>query len=129
MIVAIDFDGTIVEDHFPEIGNMKPGADEAINSLYNQGYTIIIWTCRTGINKARAVEWLAKKGIKWHYINESCKNNVLKYGGRDTRKVYADLYIDDKGLINPLPPWPEIYQMIRDRIPTYGDKVIMEGQL
>lgn len=128
-IVAIDFDGTIVEDKFPEIGELKPGAVEAINALYKAGYTIIIWTCRTGINKARSVEFLAKQGIKWHYINEGSKANVKAYGGVDTRKVFADVYVDDKGLLRPLPPWNEIYEQIREQLPTYADKVGREGFL
>lgn len=129
MIVAIDFDGTIVEDQFPDIGKMRIGAKEAINKLYDAGYTIIIWTCRTKIHKARCVEFLARNGIKFHYINESCKTNVMKYGGIDTRKVYADIYVDDKGLLKPLPSWEDIHDMIRDRLPTYADKVAREGYL
>lgn len=116
MIIAIDFDGTIVEDRFPEVGNMIPGAKEVINGFYQQGYTIIIWTSRSGIELARAVEWLAKNGIKYHRVNESCPENLKKYGGRDTRKVFADIYVDDKGLI-PLPPdWHEIKEMITDKL-------------
>lgn len=129
MIIAIDFDGTIVEDHFPEIGKMIDGAREVINKLYDEGYTIIIWTCRTRINKARAIEFLALNGIKYHRFNESSLANLRQYNNIDTRKVYADLYIDDKGLMKPLPPWSEIYEMVHDRVPTYGDKVAREGYL
>lgn len=112
MIIAIDFDGTIIEDRFPDIGEMKQGAGEAINALYAEGFTIIIWSCRNGINKARAIEWLVRAGIKFHYFNQSCADNVKKYGS-DTRKVYADLYIDDKG-VNPLPGWDELYWIVKD---------------
>lgn len=129
MIIAIDFDGTIVEDHFPEIGKMVDGAREVINRLYDEGYTIIIWTCRTKINKARAIEFLVRNGVKYHYFNESSVANLRIYDWVDTRKVYADLYIDDKGLMKPLPPWSEIYEMVHDRVPTYGDKVAREGFL
>jgi hypothetical protein len=130
MIIAIDFDGTIVRDKYPEIGEIKDGAKEAINQLYADGYTIIIWSCRTGIDKARAIEWLVKQGIKFHYFNESCKWNVALYGGVDTRKVFADIYVDDRGLLAPLPHWDEIYWMVIDRIPIKReDKVIREGHL
>lgn len=128
MILAIDFDGTIVDDQFPDVGNMKQGAAEAINQLYADGYTIIIWTCRTGINKARAVEFLARNGVKWHYFNESSYHNLKAHNFRDTRKVYADLYIDDR-MIGKLPTWDEIYWIVRDLLPTYSDKVIREGFL
>jgi hypothetical protein len=114
-IIAIDFDGTIVEDQFPEIGKLMPGAKEAINELYHSGdVTIIIWTCRNGINMLRAVEFLAREGIKYHYINQSCPDNVRKYGS-DTRKVYADIYIDDKGL-GKLPEWSEIREHLQERL-------------
>lgn len=116
MIIAIDFDGTIVRDRFPDIGEMIPGAKEVINDFYAQGNRIIIWTSRTGIELARAVEWLARSGIKYHLVNESCPDNVRKYGGRDTRKIFADIYVDDKGLI-PLPDsWHEIKEMIIDKV-------------
>lgn len=129
MIIAIDFDGTIVEDRFPEIGKMIDGAREVINRLYEEGYEIIIWSCRTRVDKARAIECLAKNGIRYHRFNESSLVNLKQYNNVDTRKVYADLYIDDKGLMKPLPPWSEIYEMVHDRVPTYGDKVAREGFL
>ncbi len=116
MIIAIDFDGTIVEDCFPEVGKMIPGAKEVINELYAEGNKIIIWTSRSGIALARAIEWLVKSGIRYHHINESCPDNLKEYGGKDTRKVFADIYIDDKGLINLPPDWYEIREMIRDKL-------------
>lgn len=116
MIIAIDFDGTIVRDRFPDIGEMMPGAKPVINSFFEEGNTIIIWTSRTGVELAKAVEWLAINGIKYHRINESCPDTVKKYGGRDTRKIFADIYIDDKGLV-PLPEdWWEIAEMIIDKM-------------
>jgi predicted mannosyl-3-phosphoglycerate phosphatase (HAD superfamily) len=115
MIIAIDFDGTIVEDKFPEIGEMMPGAAEVINELYHSGHKIIIWTSRQGINLLRAIEWMAKNGIRYHHINESCPQNVAAYGN-DTRKIFADIYIDDKSLIPPPGDWQQIREMIRDKI-------------
>lgn len=113
-ILAIDFDGTIVDDCFPDVGNLKPGAKEAINDLYDAGFKVIIWTCRSGVNLLKAVEFLAKEGVKYHHINQSCPDNVKLYGC-DTRKVYADIYVDDKGLLQ-LPHWIEIKAMIEQRL-------------
>jgi len=128
LILAIDFDGTIVDDKHPEIGELKDGAKEAINQLYNDGYTIIIWSCRNGIHKARAIEFLVKSGIKFHRFNESCPVNLSEHKGVDTRKVYANLYIDDRMLFK-LPTWDEIYWIVRDLVPTYADRVGLEGFL
>jgi len=127
-ILAIDFDGTIVDDQFPAIGNMVPGAKETINELYAMGYEIIIWTSRTHIRLLEAIEWLAKNGIKYHRVNESSPVNLRMYGNKDSRKIFADMYIDDRG-VNPLPTWPEIMETIRDRHPLYADKVGRDGFL
>ena len=128
MIIAIDFDGTIVTDTFPAIGELKPNAKKTINRLKNEGYYIIIWTCRTHIRLLEAIDFLVKSGIKYDQINQSCPENVRQYNGIDSRKVYADLYIDDKG-IGVLPDWLEIYTIVHDRLPTYSDKVIRDGYL
>ena len=127
-ILAIDFDGTIVKDQFPDIGEMVDGAKEAINQLYSDGYTIIIWSCRTGIKKAEAINWLVMQGIKFHYFNKSSYENLKKYDFVDTRKVFANLYIDDR-MLTKLPTWDEIYWIVRDLVPTYADKVAREGHL
>lgn len=127
-ILAIDFDGTIVEDQFPGIGKMIPGAKETINELYALGYEIIIWTSRTHIRMLEAVEWLAKNGIKYHRINESSPANLRMYGNVDTRKIFAHMYIDDRGY-HPLPPWNEIKEAVIERHPLYADKVARDGQL
>lgn len=129
-IIAIDFDGTIVEDRFPEIGNVKPGAKEVLTKLYKEGYYLILWTCRTDLRLAQAVKFLAENGIKFHQFNNSCPVNVEQFSGIDTRKVYADLYIDDKGLYQPLPSWDDLYEMIHQYyLPTYADKVALDGFL
>lgn len=127
-ILAIDFDGTIVHDNFPGIGELRPNAKESINKLYKEGYFIIIWTCRTLTRMQECIDFLDQNEVKYHLVNISCPTNVEKYSGVDTRKVFADLYIDDKGLIL-LPDWESIYDIVHDRCPTYGDKVAREGFL
>jgi len=127
-IIAIDFDGTIVDDQFPEIGKLIPGAKENINKLYSEGYEIIIWSCRNGINKAKAIEWLVKNGIKFHRFNESSYHNLKEHDFKDTRKVFANMYIDDRQP-TPLPAWSELYNIIHEKLPTYSDKVALEGFL
>ena len=127
-IIAIDFDGTIVEDKFPQIGELKEGARATINALKHEGYFIIIWTCRTGAKMLEAEAFLRKEGVLFDVINESSPANLAKYEGRDTRKVYAHIYIDDNA-VTPLPHWDEIYQLVHDKLPTYADKVICEGQI
>lgn len=110
MIIAIDFDGTIVEDRYPHIGNLRKNSQETIEQLHKDGHYIIIWTCRTGSKRHEVKKFLKENEIPYHQINKSNPENVAKYG-LDTRKVFADVYIDDKG-ITPLPEWHEIYYLI-----------------
>ena len=115
-IIAIDFDGTIVEDRYPAIGPLKPGAKSVINWFYDTGCKIIIWTSRAGAPLEAAIQFLSDNGIKYHHVNESCPDNTAQYGGVDTRKIFADVYIDDKSL-SPLPEdWYAIASIITDKL-------------
>lgn len=109
-IIAIDFDGTIVEDAYPAIGRLKPGAKKALNQLYNHDeiYTIIN-TCRSGEQLIDAVNFLIENGIKFNRINDNYPDNIKKYG--NTRKVFADVYIDASNLTG-MPAWDLVYDLI-----------------
>lgn len=128
MIIAIDFDGTIVEDRFPQIGELRPGAVEAIQYFRQRGFYLILWTCRTDKRLAEAAQFCGENGLHFDAYNSSCPSNIDKFSGNDTRKVYADLYIDDKTHA-PLPSWPELVELINVRFPSYADEVIREGYL
>lgn len=100
-IIAIDFDGTIVEDKFPEIGELRPRAAHCIKALRDKGHQLILWTCRgTGeelIYKDKlkeAVEFCAKNSIFFDAINE----NVLGSPHVAEPKIYFDYVIDDKSV-------------------------------
>ncbi len=109
MIIAIDFDGTIVDHIFPDIGDIKPNAKEVINRLFDEDHYIIIWTCRYEPNDVRAMmEYLAVQGIKYHALNQNCPN--LDFSPRP--KIYADVYIDDRNLGGIPENWEVIYQII-----------------
>lgn len=127
MIIAVDFDGTIVKDEYPAIGEERPGAVETLRRLRTEGYSLILWTCRTGQHLAEAVKWCADRGVRFSAINASLRSEVIKYGS-DTRKIGASMYIDDRGVAK-LPEWDELYDIIHDRVPTYADKVANEGWL
>ena len=93
MIIAIDFDGTIVHDRFPEVGEMMEGADCCIQRLRGDGHYIIINTCRNGETLIDAINFLLEKRIPFDRVNDNHPGKTAEYGA--TRKVYADLYIDD----------------------------------
>lgn len=103
-ILAIDFDGTIVEDKYPEIGQMRPKAAKVIGRL-KKDYFLILNTCRTGEKLNEALSFLDRHGIQFDLVNKNHPALIEKYG--DTRKIFADYYIDDRNLAG-LPPWEDV---------------------
>ena len=112
--IAIDFDGTIVENAYPEVGELRENAKSIINQLYEDGHTLIINTCRSGRYSDEAKDFLIRNKIKFHFFNENCPTLIQKYRG-DCRKISADVYIDDR-CIGGLPSWLEIYELIQNKI-------------
>lgn len=117
MIIAVDFDGTLCEMKYPEIGTIKPYARDVMKKLKEDGHYIIIWTCRTKQHLIEAVNWLLANDIPFDRINDHNPDNAAKYGDAG-QKVYAHLYIDDKQIYG-LPTWPEIYDFVRNTEEKY----------
>tara|TARA_B110001452_G_C14880718_1_gene307900 strand:+ start:113 stop:514 length:402 start_codon:yes stop_codon:yes gene_type:complete len=109
-ILAIDFDGTVAEDSFPEVGALIKDADTIIRKLKQDGHDIIINTCRTGKYEGLAEYFLIKNKIPFDYINSNLPR-VIDFYKQDCRKVSADYYIDNRN-IGGLPSWKEIYEII-----------------
>ena len=70
MIIAVDFDGTIVENRYPEIGEEIPFATETIRMLISERNRIILWTVREGKYLEDAVAWCRERGIEFYAINK-----------------------------------------------------------
>jgi hypothetical protein len=94
-IIAVDFDGTLCERKYPDIGAPITPVIEYVKERKAAGDIIILWTCRVGVHLENAVEWCKRQGLTFDYINENAPERVGQYGG-DTRKISADEYIDDK---------------------------------
>lgn len=112
--LAIDFDDTIVESLYPNIGELRKDAKEIINKLYEEGHYIIINTCRAEDYELMAEQFLNQHQIHFHKMNANRAQDILFFG-MDCRKISADVYIDDKNLmslISGMPPWKEIYKFI-----------------
>jgi len=71
MTISIDFDGTIVDHEFPDIGPLLPGALKTIRKLQDNGHKIIMWTCRDGEYLVKAVEFMADHDISFDAINQN----------------------------------------------------------
>lgn len=109
LIIAVDFDGTIVEDRYPQIGPAKIFAFETLKELQNKGYRLILWTYRSGEKLEEAVDFCKKNGLDFYAVNNSYPEE--KYKGKTSRKINADVFIDDRSL-GELPGWGEIYQLL-----------------
>ena len=109
MTIAVDFDGTIVEHKYPEIGKEKPFAIQTLRTLQQEGNRIILFTSREGELLDDAVAYCHKKGLDFFAVNSNQPADALF--SRQTSKVIADVYIDDKNL-GGLPDWTDIYRMI-----------------
>lgn len=96
MVIAIDFDGTCVTHAFPNVGK-EIGAVDVIKALVNKGHKIILFTMRDLEYLTPAVAWFEKNDIPLYGIND---NPGAKWS--ISRKVYADMYIDDMALGMPL---------------------------
>lgn len=109
-IIAVDFDGTIVEDAYPKIGKPMPFAFDALRKLSAEGHRIILWTYRYGKELQQAVEFCESNGLHFYAVNKSYPEE--EYDRKKmSRKINADIFIDDRN-IGGLKGWGELYQEI-----------------
>ena len=99
-IIAVDFDGTLCENRFPEIGKPNFVLIEGLRELRRAGNKIILWTCRVDHWLEEAVGWCKALGLEFDEVNNNLPEKIEKWGN-DTRKIYADIYIDDKAMEPP----------------------------
>ena len=98
MIIAIDFDGTVVDNRFPQIGPDAPLAVATLKKLVNEGHKLILFTMRSGKPLGEALEWFKEKGIYlW-----GAQYNPDQAKWSQSNKCYAEIYIDDAALGCPL---------------------------
>lgn len=97
-IIAVDFDGTLVTDEFPEIGEPHPYVFGLVKAAQSKGVKVILWTCRTGKNLEDAVAVCKAQGFTPDEVNENLPEVITCFGG-SARKVYANEYWDDKAVV------------------------------
>lgn len=113
MIIAVDFDGTIVEHEYPRIGKEKPFAFYTLKKLQAEGHQIILWTSRQGSALDEAVDFCRRHGVEFYAVNKNFPEEI--WDGSIGRKIVADIYIDDRNL-GGFPGWGEAYQMINEQL-------------
>ena len=117
MVIAVDFDGTIVEHEYPEIGKEIPFATATLRKLMDDGHRLILWTVREGDLLEEAVKWCRKRGVEFYAINRNYEEETHEDNPSYARKLKAQMFIDDRN-IGGLPEWGVIYELISRRI-TY----------
>lgn len=94
-IIAVDFDGTLVTNAFPRIGEPKQEVIDMIKRMKSRGAKIILWTCRGGHYLDDALRACEELGLEFDAVNENLPE-VNERMGSDSRKIVADLYVDDR---------------------------------
>ena len=94
-IIAVDFDGTLCVNKWPGIGQPNHNLIRHLINQQRKGNKIILWTCRTGKRLLDAISWCAKLGLEFDAVNENIPEMIKEFG-EDTRKIFANEYIDDR---------------------------------
>lgn len=118
MKIAVDFDGTIVENQFPRIGKERIFAFRTLAEMQKNGHQLILWTCRAGRELEEAVAFCRKNGIEFYAVNANYPEEV--FDNSISRKIVADYYIDDR-IPGGFPGWGEIWQMIQQEGSSYSE--------
>lgn len=115
MIIAVDFDGTIVEHRYPAIGREIPFAIETLKKLAEEQHRLILWTVRKGKLLENAINFCYERGLEFYAINRNYPEEDLQKNSHISRKLKADVWIDDRN-VGGLPDWGIIYEMIHDGV-------------
>jgi len=107
--IAVDFDGTIVDHEYPEIGKEKLFAFQTLKELDKLGARLILWTFRAGKELDEAVAYCRKNGIEFYAVNKNYPEEI--FDDTVSRKIDADIYIDDKNL-GGFQGWSEAWQIL-----------------
>ena len=120
MIIAVDFDGTIVSHRYPDIGEERPFAVETLKLLIKERHKVILWTVREGKLLDDAVAWCRERGVEFYAVNKDFpEERGTENNNHFSRKIKADVFIDDRN-IGGLPDWGQMYQMITQGVTFKG---------
>ncbi len=96
LTIAVDFDGTLCEGAYPGIGRPKEAVIKTVKML-GKSNRLVLWTCREGQDLEMAISWCRSHGIEFDAVNSNTRE-MLERWDYDTRKIGADMYIDDKAI-------------------------------
>ena len=110
MIIAVDFDGTIVEHKYPMIGKELPFAIETLKKIRDERHKLILWTVREGHLLEEALAFCRERGLEFYAVNRDYPEEEKGKNNHFSRKLKADIFIDDRNL-GGLPDWGTIYEL------------------
>lgn len=119
-VLCIDFDGTLAIHEYPNIGEEVPLAISTCKTLQEDGHKLILYTMRSGKELEEAIEWCKKRGLDFWAHNENPEQNTWT----SSRKVYANIYIDDAAFgcpliyqktCRPFVDWAKVYEVITEK--------------
>ena len=122
IIIAVDFDGTVVDHRFPDVGQDVPEAANVLTvmvKLYQA--RIILWTMRSGQALEDAKTWFAVRGISLFGVN----SNPQQVTWTSSPKAYAHAYVDDAAIgvplihpenfARPCVDWPATFRLLHEK--------------
>ena len=119
LIIAVDFDGTIVEDAYPKVGEPMLFAFDTLKKLQSEGHRLILWTYRSGRKLDEAVAFCKENELEFYAVNKNYPEE--EYDEKQSRKIHADLFIDDRNVGGFL-GWTAIYKLIFNYEPPVKKK-------
>ena len=112
MVIAVDFDGTIVKHKYPQIGEEIPFAIETLKLIQSElRHQLILWTVREGELLDEAVHFCRMRGLEFYSVNQNHPESSIT---NNPRKLMADLFIDDRNF-GGIPEWGFIYHSLKER--------------
>lgn len=94
-IIAVDFDGCLTDNQYPDVGTPNVSLINWLLYRKSCGDRIILWTCRCGDELDAAISACHEWGLEFDSVNDNLPE-LIEQWGNNTRKIYADIYIDDK---------------------------------
>lgn len=107
--IAVDFDGTIVENDYPAIGKPMLFAFETLRELQKRGFVLIMWTVREGKSLEDAVEFCRNNGVEFYAVNRNHPEEVMD--SETPRKLLVDIFIDDRN-IGGFVGWDKVWEIL-----------------
>lgn len=119
-VIAVDFDGTIVEHEYPRIGKEMLFAFATLKELNKKGHKLILWTIRTGQLLDEAVEFCKKNGVEFYAVNKNYPEEEMD--ANISRKLNADIFIDDRN-VGGFIGWSNIWQVLHPESGTFNHQL------